>query len=387
MKRVALLLALASCKARRDLPPDDPEVPIVPIAPHDAAPADAPAAWPELADFPHIEPTRVIALPVRADAPRFEVGGPAISGDLAIVASSQFGFVAVDWRRGTIAWTKAAGAHVAPPLVTHGSIVLIGECLAPPAATDDLIGCLRLVTAGGADQAYVAIHGKVPAFAASFGTQDVWPDGEGVRWRRGEAAVSIDLVTGLARSASAAPPPLAVAYKGRHWDITRTDTELVATGSTPWHTRHPYSALLGSVWLPDQSPMIRVARVGAFGGHAELDILDIDATGSLHGQAAFPVPGQQLLGYGMSTIGDAAIAVRLDRSLRRDFIVGYAANALLMWVYPLPELTRVDPVGVAIASEAVVVFHDGDTVTILPELSAPPTAPGAGRAPSQNPTP
>ena len=36
-----------------------------------------------------------------------------------------------------------------------------------------------------------------------------------------------------------------------------------------------------------------------------------------------------------------------------------------------------DPVGVAIAPDAVVVFHDGDTLTILPELSAPPTAPGA----------
>ena len=59
------------------------------------------------------------------------------------------------------------------------------------------------------------------------------------------------------------------------------------------------------------------------------------------------------------------------RSLERDFIVGYAANALLMWVYPLPVVPRPDAVGVAVAPDAVVVFHDGDTLTILPELSAP----------------
>jgi hypothetical protein len=79
--------------------------------------------------------------------------------------------------------------------------------------------------------------------------------------------------------------------------------------------------------------------------------------------------------------------VRLDASLERDFIVGYAANALLMWVYPLPHQPRADPVGLAIARGAVVVFHDGDTLTILPELSAPPTAPGAARVPSENTTP
>ena len=62
-------------------------------------------------------------------------------------------------------------------------------------------------------------------------------------------------------------------------------------------------------------------------------------------------------------------------------------------MYPLPETTRVDPIGIAIgldakrAPEAVVAFYDGDTVTILPELSAPPTTPGAVRGPSENATP
>jgi hypothetical protein len=59
----------------------------------------------------------------------------------------------------------------------------------------------------------------------------------------------------------------------------------------------------------------------------------------------------------------------------------------LMWVYPLPRMQRADPIGLAVAPDAVLVFHDGDTLTVLPELSAPPTAPGATRPPLENPTP
>ena len=39
------------------------------------------------------------------------------------------------------------------------------------------------------------------------------------------------------------------------------------------------------------------------------------------------MPGIALLGRAISSVGDAALAVRLDTSLRRDFIAGYAANA------------------------------------------------------------
>jgi len=141
------------------------------------------------------------------------------------------------------------------------------------------------------------------------------------------------------------------------------------------------------VYLAELAPTVRVASVGSFGGVAEMDLLDIDATGLLHGQAAFPVPAISLLGTAIDAVGNTAIAVRMDASLRHDFVVGYAANAYLAYVYPLPEVPRIDPVGVAVASDAVLVFHDGDTFTVLPELSSPPTAPGTPQAPSQNPTP
>ena len=386
------VVLLAGCKAKPTA--HDP----APVA-HDASvhTIDAASGWPELATFPHVDPLRVVALPIKTTTPRFDVGGPAISGEIAVVSSSQFGFVAVDVHRGQIAWTKPAGLHVAPPLSRANGFVLIGECVAPPEipAGDVLLGCARVVTPTGADQSYVAIHGRtkdLEAFATELGPQRVTATSDhAVTWRRGEHAVTVDQITGVATPTTAADPPIVVHYKEHTWQIVRRDDDglIVATekGHAAWQTQRPYTELLGAVYLPDQSPMIRVSNVGRFGGRPEMNLMDMDATGSMHGQVAFPVPGIGVAAHAIDSIGDVAIAIQLDASLERDFIVGYAANALLMWVYPLPQVPRPDPVGIAIAPDVVVVFHDGDTVTILPELSAPPTAPGAARAPSENATP
>ncbi len=396
--RVVLALAVlalgGACKPKREAPRDEP---VPPPSLGDAGPGadagaiDAPGPWPKLASFPAADPVRVIGLPTRPDIPRFDVGGPVIAGDVAVVSSSQFGFAAIDWRHGQLVWTKPAGLHVAPPLAKAETAILIGDCENPPDVPDTLLGCLRVVMATGADQSYAAIHGRhVDAFATAPGPQEVWLDGDrAVRWRRGEQAVSVDLITGAARPAAVESPPVHVVYRTHAWDITRTDERIIARekGKLAWQTRHPYTALLGAVYLAELAPMVRVASVGSFGGVAEMDLLDIDATGSLHGQAAFPVPALSLLGSAVDAVGNTAIAVRMDASLRHDFVVGYAANAYLAYVYPLPEVPRIDPVGVAVASDAVLVFHDGDTFTVLPELSSPPTAPGTPQAPSQNPTP
>ncbi|HEX4422079.1 MAG TPA: hypothetical protein VH165_29405 [Kofleriaceae bacterium] len=404
-----------ACKGDRELRHDDPMpahlTPPV-TAPGDAgapdardargardagSPGDAARTWPQLAEFPIVEPVRVIDLPIKPDAPRFDVGGPVVLGDVAIVSSSQLGFAAIDWRRGQLLWTKPAGLHVAPPIVKADSAILIGDCVRPPDLPpgERLLGCLRVVTQTGADESYAAIHGvHVDAFAGEPGPQRVWLDGDrAVRWRRGDQAVAIDLLTGVAVPAAIDPPPIHVVYRSHAWDITRTDERIIARehGKLAWQTKHPYTALLGAVYLAELAPMLRVTSIGDFGGHAELNLLDIDATGSLHGQAAFPVPAISTLGDAIDAVGNTAIAVRMDASLHHDFLVGYAANALLMYVYPLPEVPRADPVGVAVAPDAVLVFHDGDTFTVLPELSAPPTAPGApippSAGPSQNPTP
>ena len=100
MTRRALLLALVACKSRRDMRHDVPMPPEpAPVVVGDAGRVDAPGPWPELAALPTVEPTYIVSLPTKADQPRFEVAGPAILGDLALVASSQFGFTAIDWRR------------------------------------------------------------------------------------------------------------------------------------------------------------------------------------------------------------------------------------------------------------------------------------------------
>lgn len=357
----------------------------------DAGAIDAPGPWSQLAELPAVAPIRVIDLPARTDIPRFDVGGPVITGDVAVVSSSQFGFIAIDWRRGQLAWTKPAGLHVAPPLAHGDSAILIGDCLTPPDLADTLLGCLRVVTSAGADQSYAAIHGtRVSAFAREPGRQEVWIDGERtVRWRRGNLAVSVDLITAVASPAAVEPPPVRVRYGSHTWDITRTEARIIARerGKIAWQTQYPYTSLLGAVYLTGQAPMVRAARIGPFAGVSEMNLLDIDATGSLHGQVAFPVPALSMLGYAIDAVGTTAIALRIDASLRHDYIAGFAPSALLMYVYPLPEIPRPDPVGVAIAPDGVLVFHDGDSFTVLPDLSAPATAPGATHAPSRNPTP
>ena len=383
-RTIAIAALLVACRGKHHARED-----AAAVAKRDATPIDAGDAFPELASITHVAPVRQIELPTRPGVPRFDLGGPVVVGDIAVVASSQFGFLGVDYHAGHIAWTKPSGTRLAPPVIVGGSVVLIGECLSTQPVKDTLLGCLRVVTETGADQGYLAIHGSgVDEFAASPGDQSVWQSGEhAVVWRRGDAAVTVDLMTGVATKA-AVTQPVVVTYKGKTWTITQNEDGVIkAAGTPPWQTSQEYSQLIGAVYLPGQGPMVRAARTGAFAGHPEVNIFDIDATGSLHGQVAFPVPGIGLIGHAVNSIGDTALAVRLDTSLERDFVAGYAANALLMWVWPLPKQPRPDPVGLAVASDAVVVFHDGDTLTILPELSAPPTAPGAAKPPLENPTP
>lgn len=351
--------------------------------------------WPEIAKLPNVEPERIIAIPTQQQTPRFTTGGPVLLGDLALVSSSQFGFVAVDFRRGVTAWTKPGGSHVAPPVIVDGNAVLIGTCVNPPEVPADttLLGCMRVVSAAGADQAYIAIRGKgVADFNESNGEQLVWSEKPGaVTWRRGEESISIDLLTGVATALPvyADDPPLVAVYKTKRWRVTRDlEGRIKAQGTPSWQTEDHYGPLLGIVYIPEMAPLVRTAKLFRRGGAPEILIFDMDATGSLHGQVSLsPIPGLAITGHAADSVGDVALAVRLDTSLQRDYIAGFAANGLLMWTYPLPQIPRPDPIGVAMAPDAVVVFHDGDTLTVLPEVSAPPTAPGAVRAPLENPTP
>jgi hypothetical protein len=289
-----------------------------------------------------------------------------------------------------IAWSKPTGLRVAPPAaLDDGNLAILGDCVNPPEIPggEILLGCARVVTPAGIDVSNVAIHGPartLEPFFAARGVQAVWSfedrdtAGPDVRWRRGDAAIVVDVATGRARpTTDLGAPPLAVFYEARRWGISHDDGRIVASGKHPWATQNRYSALVGAVQLPDTGPMIRIANANAaYDGTPEVHLIDIDATGSLRAQIAKPVPGIAVLATASSPAGDAALAVRLDTSLRRDYIVGYEANAKLHWVHALPERKRVDPILLAWTWEGIVVFHDGDSLTFLPELSA-----------SRNPTP
>jgi hypothetical protein len=390
VSRLALALALvAACKSHRPSEHDEPSAAV-----HIAAPIPA-GPWPELATFTHVLAVRDIALPVQAKTPRFDTGGPVLVGDVAVMSSSQFGFVAVDYRTGQIAWAKPAGLHVAPPVARGGDFVLIGECINPPDVPDGerLFGCLRVVTPTGADKNYVAIHaraeGPLQDFATATGPEATWAtDDRTIVWRRDTATVAVDTVTGVATAVAADDPPLVVRSKGRTWQISRDkDGFISATGKPSWRTENPYDALIGAVYMPDQTPIVRLIHARPWAKQPEMLVADLDATGSMNGTVAQPFPGIELLAHGVDSVGNTALAVRLDASLQRDYIIGYAANALLVWVYELPQVPRADAVGLAVTPDAVIVFHDGDTLTVLPDVSAPPTAPGAIRPPSENATP
>ncbi len=384
MRWLLLVAALAACKGKRDTGTEARPVEPVPVA-RDAAMRDA-GQWAGFDQLPVVAPLRTITLPSRPDHPRFDVVGPVVLGDIAVVGSSQLGFAGVDWKRGTLAWTKPAGARLAPPAVSGDDIYLIADCTTTPdiPATEALLGCMRTVTVTGADEAHVAIHGKAAAveeFSHATGEQHLYVDRESVRWVRGEHAIAIDLTSGVATPASTDAPKLLASYRGKTYDAAAI-------------TEHGDARLLGIVRLPEQVPMARFAAVSARASAPEVRLLDASILNNGLGQAAWDgVPGIAVLAHAISPVGDVAMAVRLDKSLRHDYIVGFAANALLRWVYPLPEVTRTEPIGIAIgldderAPVAVVVFHDGDLVTVLPEVSSPPTAPGAVRGPSENATP
>ncbi len=127
---IALASVFVACKGRRETGTEArPVEPAPPV--RDAAVRDA-GSWPGFDTLPLVSPLRTITLPSRPDQPRFDVVGPVVLGDIAVVGSSQLGFAGVDWKRGTLAWTKPAGARLAPPVVDGEDIYLIADCTGAP---------------------------------------------------------------------------------------------------------------------------------------------------------------------------------------------------------------------------------------------------------------
>jgi hypothetical protein len=356
-----------------------------------AAPAiDAgPYGWPELAELPVVEPVARIELRAAGDGPPLAATvGPVVVGDLAIVGTSRIGFVAVDWRAHELAWQRTAGPHVAPPVAHGDGVLLVADCeRAPlPPTGSIIVGCWRVVSEIGADQGTGTLHGPADAvqdFVGARGAVDlVRIDEHRLIWRRGEHAVEIDIDAGTAVPAPVAPVPVIARHGKREWRIAIEDESGVLVARDPrgveqWRTRTTFDAVIGVLpGLSHEVPMVRAAKLDGVSGRGMVDLLDVEVTGSRQGQAGALVPGIQILGHAFRPPGDTALAVRLDASVRHDFIAAHDRHGRLAWVATLPELPRVDPVGLAITEDAVLAFHDGRLLTVLPPAAV-----------SRNPTP
>lgn len=386
MLSLAALVSVATlnCKAKKDsaaaTQAPTPQPAAADIATHTKAanPDAASRSWTaEFTQLPWIDAIRVIKLPIRTEQPRFDVVGPVLVGDLAVVGSSQFGFAAIRWRDGATAWTKPAGLHVAPPLLVDDNLLLLADCVKPPTIDEsqELLGCLRTVSRSGNDLSFapvVAAPALASHFAATTGPSRLWAiSASRIAWQRGDVVVEFDPLAPLAIRSTATPPAVAATINNVALTFVHTDEAVVALdnkGQEQWRIGGRFAAVLGIVrGAAHEAPMLRVARIGTrFNPRGEIDLLDIDATGSRHGQAAFPIPGIALLGSAVAADGACALASRVDTSLAHDVVVAYNAQARQRWVFALPETPRADPVGLAITNDAVLAFFDGDTLAVLP---------------------
>lgn len=376
---LAALLALDACGRRDDKPAEPPPSPRQPER------ADR---FPELADLPRARALRVIELPARIDVPRFDVHGPVLlpgEPDLAMVATSQLGFYAVNWRTGKLAWSRPAGAHLAPPVVLPtDELVLLGDCAIAPELEEPVLGCARVVSAAGTDRSDGVIVGPAALAErmAAPGAQRTWAlDDRRVAWQRGEHALTLELPAGRVRAGAPPPPPTLIRHGELELAITLDDEGQLRAhraggrGELVWQGLASFTALLAVIPARGHdSPMLRLARpsnvrsVGASSSGSSFDVLDVDALTGTGAQAATPAPGIQVLATARGPHQSSAMVVRLDRSLRRDYVLAYTSTAQVAWAYPLPEALRPDPVGLAINAEAVLIFHDGDTLSVLPPI-------------------
>ena len=248
--------------------------------PSDAAqsPTPAPATWPELADLPPGQPWRIVDLPL-ADpaAPASASGGPALVDQIAVVATSRAGFVAVDLTTAQVVWSRRSGPRVAPPVADGARAILVGDC--PPGSPGKLgageivLGCFDIVDPVHiADEQAGVIHGAkaaVGAFDRASGpvlTQ--LADDGALLWRRGDHAVRVELASGAATPAKtdAITDHVDLAYGGGSWTYTLEGDTLTgaANGVAKWTSPTSGAVLIGA--FNDKPPRIPLVRIAGRGG-------------------------------------------------------------------------------------------------------------------------
>ncbi|HTJ45043.1 MAG TPA: hypothetical protein VL463_23205 [Kofleriaceae bacterium] len=386
---------------------------------HDAGVDDTavPPLWPELADLPSASPWRIAELPISAPtAAPVASYGPLVIDQIAIVATSRAGFVAIDLTTANVMWSRPAGPRVAPPAADGVRAVLAGDCATQPrpvAAGEIALGCYDVVDpANVADERGGFVHGAkkvVAAFDEASGVERTTITGDGAfLWRRGDRAIRVDLATGAATPANITDVTdhVDLTYGGAHWTYTLEGETLLGAvdGAIKWKTPTAGAVLVGAFNdTPPRIPLVRLAgrgrprtdpprNGGRHGGNpprpTRLLLLDIAGTDGQLGQVSHSFPGASAMSSAFGAGGATIVAIRLDDSAMRDYIATFDGNGLMTWTWPLPEppgaAPRASPPQLAITNDGWVVALFDDRVAILPLVSTSPTP---EPAPSRNPTP
>lgn len=128
-----------------------------------------------------------------------------------------------------------------------------------------------------------------------------------------------------------------------------------ATGAHAWSTSdddHRY-AWIAHALHPDGDRL----RALALDGGLSPAILDADGARVARGA---PVPARRALTAAWTASGGVVVAAR-EHATERDEVIAFDAAGARVWVWRLPQADapRADPIGLAVAPDRVVVFHDG----------------------------
>jgi hypothetical protein len=377
---VATLAVAGACRGKSKKAP-----------PRDAAPvasaADAGAAPTPLAAMPKARPRWTVTLDA-APVPAVDVHGPILVGDAALVAGSAIGIAGIDIKTGAILTERPAAGSVGIAALDDERALAVGDCtdaIRPPKG-DALIGCYVVMDAhheavygagsivapqkdaaqlgGGATTLFIS---EKPPRLAFVGRDD--PDAPWLRFvladpPRGEVlaeAIETREVPIGARAASVSVPA------GQFWVV---DDVLEVRHHDPQSLSNR-SSVMNIAAAPGALHALDDDRVRAFRlvpGERALQPIIIDPATLRLDDLGTAVPGIDLLAAAHGTKG-YAIAVRLDTSLANDYVAAFTTDGTLSYAYALPPPPnggRALPVGIAMTDDAVIVFHDGNTISALP---------------------
>lgn len=328
-----------------------------------------------LAGLPRAAPRWTVTLPAQP-VPAIDVHGPVIVDGVAVVAATPVGIAGVDVEGGTVLWHRPAGGRIAEPVALDRRRVLaIGDCADGfDPGSDVVVGCYAVLDAR--DQAAYGAGTIVaaPDAAARLGAgpTHVQHDGDTIALGREDGWLTFALPEPPRGGVRAAAAPrrrleVSVGEGAERVDLWVADDVLELRHHDPqaMSDRSAVKDVAGGLHeLADGT----VRAVRYVPGEPRLQPVIVHPRAIVLDELGASVPGIALLDAAHRDDG-FVLAIRLDSSLARDYVAAFTAEGTLTYVWPLPPppgAGRVHPVGVALADDAVVVFHDGATVTALP---------------------